>query len=382
MRLKMQYIFWGVILCYSYGCAPKTASLQKSVVPPDKTLFETGDNYLKKGQFIKSRLSFQTLINTYPESEVAKDAVFAMADSYYIEGGTENLLQAEDEYKNFIIFYPGSPRADEAQMKIIALNERMMKDAQRDQHYSYKTLREIEKFEKKFSNSDYLPIVKKLKIRVQEVLAQQCYLIGKFYEKDKDNLPAALSRFQEVTDKYKDYSEMDSIYFQMASILEKGKNPNEAANYYSKIVQGYPFSGVFEEAKARLKSLGKEAPSVDTELAAFNQSRIKQPEGFNPLAPFMHLADALAGQHPDFWKETQKTLAADKATKIAEAQAAAAKTGEGSGGPDAEIGGVIAKNSNGETAPAAKNPEPGSASKGNSAASATSKPRYPKRNPD
>jgi outer membrane protein assembly factor BamD len=167
----------SVILCCSYGCAHQSAKLQKSVIPPDKALFEAGDNYVKRGKYKKARQSFRELINAYPDSELAPDALFRMVDSYYEEEGTDNRLQAEDEYKNFMIFYPKSAKAPEAQLKIIWLNERMMKGSHRNQESAYKTLKEIERFERMFPESDYLPIVKKIKIRVQEILVRGPYRI-------------------------------------------------------------------------------------------------------------------------------------------------------------------------------------------------------------
>jgi outer membrane assembly lipoprotein YfiO len=177
MKFKIQCIMISAILCCSFGCAHPSAKLQKSVVPPDKTLFETGDNYLKRGKYKKARQSFRELIDTYPDSELAPDALFRMVDSYYEEEGTDNLLQAEDGYKNFMIFYPKNAKAPEAQLKIISLNERMMRASHRNRESVYKTLKEIERFERLFPESDYLPIVKKIKIRVQEILDRGHYRI-------------------------------------------------------------------------------------------------------------------------------------------------------------------------------------------------------------
>ena len=53
MKSRIRYVFLCAILLFSWGCAQKSAKLQKSVVPPDKTLFETGSEYLKKSQYIK-----------------------------------------------------------------------------------------------------------------------------------------------------------------------------------------------------------------------------------------------------------------------------------------------------------------------------------------
>ena len=42
---------------------------------PDRVLYETGDSYLKNGQYTRARMAFQTLLNTYPDSNIAPEAV-------------------------------------------------------------------------------------------------------------------------------------------------------------------------------------------------------------------------------------------------------------------------------------------------------------------
>ena len=95
MRISASIIAACMILCSTYGCVPKSANVQQKVVPPDKSLYETGSDYLNRGLFIQARMTFRTLIDTYPDSDMAAEATFAMADSFYDEGGTENWIQAE-----------------------------------------------------------------------------------------------------------------------------------------------------------------------------------------------------------------------------------------------------------------------------------------------
>jgi outer membrane protein assembly factor BamD len=345
MRPTIRNVFLCVILLYSWGCVEKTAKLQKSVVPPDKTLFETGSEYLNKSQYIKARLAFQTLMNTYPDSEMAPDAVLAIGDSYYDEGGTENYLQAEDSYKNFIVFFPTHPKAPDAALKVIALNHRMMRSPDRDQQYSFKTQDAINNFLSHFPDSDYVPIVNQYLLEVQENLALGDLYVGRFYE-GKGNLAGARLRYQDIKDKYPRFSQMDDVLFSLATVQEKSNNPEEATINYGKILSAYPFSKHSEEAKARLNSLGKPIPQVDTQLAAANQSRVKEPEGFSPLKPFIEFGKALEiGGPPDIYEEAKKAV---EEAKTAEA-AAAGKTGEGQTGNDIQIQSVIRKSASGET---------------------------------
>ena len=351
MRSKVCCAIVGTILLCSAGCVQKSAKLQKSVVPPDKTLYDTGSDYLRKGQYIKARLAFQTLLSTYPDSEMAEEAYFAMGDSFYEEGGTENLLQAEDQYKNFIVFYPGSAKADDAQLKTISLNYKLIGTPDRDQQYARRSLQEISIFEKRYPNSDFLPIVKQLKNLVEDNLARGDYGIGKFYE-DKGNLAGARGRYQDIVDQFKNYEEMDAVLFSLGEIYGKSNDPKlleQSAEYYESITKGFPFSKYYGEAKTRLISLGKEIPPVDTEMAAANQARLKPDAGFSPLKPFVDFGKALGFVGPaDQYEVAQKAIEAEKAKN---AELAAAKEGENGQelGGDIQIETEIRKSASGDT---------------------------------
>jgi hypothetical protein len=63
-----------MLLCVAYisisGSGLRSMTLQESVVPPDKRMYETGLKFLETHQYIRARLAFQTLINTYPDSDL------------------------------------------------------------------------------------------------------------------------------------------------------------------------------------------------------------------------------------------------------------------------------------------------------------------------
>ena len=76
---------------------------------PDKELFDKAMIAIKKGRFDVARLDLQTMLNTYPDSEYRMRAKLAVGDSWFKEGGTAALTQAEAEYKDFITFFPQAP---------------------------------------------------------------------------------------------------------------------------------------------------------------------------------------------------------------------------------------------------------------------------------
>src|SRR6516164_10631401 len=93
-----------------------------NTVEPDKQLYDKAMNDIKHGKHEIGRLGLQTLINTYPDSEYLAKAKLAIADSYFKEGGTANMTQAVNGYKDFIVFFPFLPEAAYAQMQVAMAN--------------------------------------------------------------------------------------------------------------------------------------------------------------------------------------------------------------------------------------------------------------------
>jgi outer membrane assembly lipoprotein YfiO len=349
MKAANRYFLLCLIFLGSWGCAPKSAKLQKSIVPPDKTLFETGSDYLKKSQYIKARLTFQTLINTYPDSDMAAESYFSIADSYYDEGGTENLLNAEEQYKNYIVFFPTSPKAALALLKMISGSMKMMHAPDRDPQYSHKALLYVNRLLEQYPDNEVVPIVRQYKAEIEENLALGDIGVARFYA-DKKNIAGVQGRLKDVIDNYPDFSGMDDVLFQFAGNLEKTENHDEAAIYYSKIASGFPFSKHFEESKQRLAALKKSLPAVDENVAAVNKSHQKVPEGFSPLNVFVKIGKefGFVGQ-PDRFDEAMKIV---KDEKIKAAEAAGGSGGESDHdqqSDDAGINALIRKSADGKT---------------------------------
>jgi outer membrane protein assembly factor BamD len=106
--------------------------ITKSTQQPDKVLFDKAVKDIEKGRYEVARLTLNTLINTYDTSEFLAKAKLAVADSWFREGGTHGLAQAEAEYKDFILFYPTMEEAAESQKKICDIHYKQMDKADRD----------------------------------------------------------------------------------------------------------------------------------------------------------------------------------------------------------------------------------------------------------
>src|SRR3974390_1361092 len=175
---------------------------------PDKELFDKAMTALKKGKYDVARLDLQTMLNTYPDSEYRMRAKLAVGDSWFKEGGTAALTQAEAEYKDFITFFPTAPEAAEAQMKVGDIYYQQMEKPDRDFTNALNAEREYREMINMFPDSTLIPRAKQKLRDVQEVLAERETQIGQYYL-SRENYSAAIARLQTVGDTYPVYSRSD-----------------------------------------------------------------------------------------------------------------------------------------------------------------------------
>lgn len=252
----------------------RRADLATAVNPgdqPDKILYEKATNEIEHGRFDVGRLTLQTLINTYPDSEYLAKSKLAIADSYYSEGGVSGLTQAEAEYKDFITFFPTAPEAPEAQFRVGMAHFRLMAKADRDRTEARLAEAEFKEFLLKYPDSPMMPRVKARLRRTQEVLGQGDYRTAQFYYM-RGAYPAAKSRFQEIVEKYPNFSRGDTALYYLGQTLERLRRPREAIPYYARVLTDFPFSPYADDAKARLTAMHQPIPRPTRAMLARAQA--------------------------------------------------------------------------------------------------------------
>src|SRR6202795_3189034 len=144
-------------------------------------MFDRAIEDLKHNRFDVARLTLQTLINTYPDSEYIARAKLAVADSWYSEGGSTALAQAEIEYKDFETFFPNMPEAAEAQLKIANIHYQQMEKPDRDYTHAKRAEDEYRQLMLQYPDSKLVPEAKQRLREVQEVIASREFNVGRFY---------------------------------------------------------------------------------------------------------------------------------------------------------------------------------------------------------
>src|ERR1051326_7659219 len=186
---------------------------------PDKVLFDRGEDALGHSKYDVARLTFQTLINTYPDSEYVARAKLGIGDAWYKEGGTTALAQAEIEYKDFITFFPNMPEAAEAQLKVANIHYRQMEKPDRDYTHAKRAEEEYRQLILQFPDSKLVPTAEQRLREVQEVLAGREFEIGRFYYL-RESYPAAQARLKTLVDSYPLFSQIDEALYMLGSSYE------------------------------------------------------------------------------------------------------------------------------------------------------------------
>jgi outer membrane protein assembly factor BamD len=246
--------------------------INKDSEQPDKVLFDKAIGDLEKGRYEVSRLTLQTLMNTYDTSEYLAKAKLAYADSWFREGGSNGLAQAEAEYKDFILFYPTMEESAEAQEKVCMIHYRQMEKADRDAQHALRAEDECRNLLVQFPNSKFAPRAQQLLRNIQEVLAEGEMRRGSFYYAKGSN-PAAANRLQALTDHFPLYSQADEANWLLGDAYAK-MGPRfraKSGSAYQKIIREYPLSARAEEAKQRLGSL--ELPIPEADPVAYNRMK-------------------------------------------------------------------------------------------------------------
>jgi outer membrane protein assembly factor BamD len=261
---------------------------------PDKELFDKAMIALKKGRYDVARLDLQTMLNTYPDSEYRMRAKLAVGDSWFKEGGTAALTQAEAEYKDFITFFPDAPEAAEAQMKVGDIYYQQMEKPDRDYNNALNAEREYRTMINMFPDSTLIPRAKQKLRDVQEVLAERETQIGIYYEA-KENYPAAIARLETVVDTFPLYSKSDQAliaigdaYSGEAHAIQLAPNipgavrerlrtlyQDKAAAFYSRVITRYPMAPHVEDARDRLVAMNRPVPEPTDAAVAENDAEVK-----------------------------------------------------------------------------------------------------------
>lgn len=214
----------------------------------DEALTE-GKKLLEQEKYSKARKYLTHAFEVEPNSRSGREALLLVADTFYLQGGRLNFIEAESKYKDFLNRFPTSDQAAYAQFQLAnSLAERIGR-ADRDQSSTLKAYQAYEELMRLYPTSEYADQARdQLKI-VQQNLAEHEFVVGRFYYR-YGNFPGAIERFEYLMDNYPSYTEMDKVLYFLGRSYREGQNREyklKAVASFDRLREDFPDSEYVSE---------------------------------------------------------------------------------------------------------------------------------------
>jgi len=236
------------------GCASGPKRPPAGSAEPDKFLYDRGNEELELRHWYTAREYFREIVDNYPQSPNRADAKLGVGDTYLGQGTTEAMVLAENEFREFLNFFPTHPRADYAQYKLGVSHFEQMRAAQRDQSETRAAITEFEAFIERYPNSALMDEVRQKLREANDRLDESDYRVGLFYFRAKW-YPGAIDRFKTVLERDPGYTGRDAVYYYLGESLIRMNLPAEALPYFERLVNEFEQSQYLEDAKRRIAEL-------------------------------------------------------------------------------------------------------------------------------
>ena len=258
-RSHVSFLVLAVLVAAS--CGPRRTVLPPGTAGADQFLYEHGMAAVKAKKWVDATDYFTKLIDGYPQSQYRADAKLGIGDVYLAQSTAESLVLAQNEYREFLTYYPTSGRADYAQYQLGMTHFKTMRAPERDQTATKQAITEFEFFLQRYPNSSMLSEAQARIRAAKDRLDQSDFRVGLHYYRTRW-YPGAVARFKDLLKTDPGYTNRDAVYFYLAESLLKTENKAdkvEALPYYERLLAEFETSAYLEDARKRVSQLKQEA---------------------------------------------------------------------------------------------------------------------------
>jgi outer membrane protein assembly factor BamD len=192
----------------------------------------------------------------------------AIADTFYLEGGTSNLQQAIGGYKDFAQYFPTHPKICEVKHWIAMSYMRQIGAYNREAQMAVQAERQLKDAEAACHNSAALAKIQTDLKTVQQWLGLHELGVARFYGDERHAPKAAEDRLRGIVTNYPNFSYLDESLYRLGVSLVEQEQPEEGAEYFTKLVRDYSKSEFTRKGKEYLEKLGKQIPEPINENPA------------------------------------------------------------------------------------------------------------------
>jgi len=206
-----------------------------------------GKTFLAQKKYARARPFFTHAFEVEPNSATGREALLLSADTFYLEGGATNFVQAEAKYRDYLNRFPTSEQAAYVQFQIANSLAKRMERPDRDQSVTRKALEAYDDLIRLYPTSEYADQAKEQSQVVRGNLAEHEFLVGEFYL--RYGAPqAAVDRFEYLLKNFPSYAQKDKVIYFLGVAYGDNKKPEEAKKAFERLKKEYPQSPYAGEA--------------------------------------------------------------------------------------------------------------------------------------
>lgn len=232
----------GLALAGCKSSAPEDPLLRLSA---EESLAQ-GKDLLAREKYERARPYFTHAFEVEPNSAIGREALLLAADTYYLQGGSTNYVQAEAKYRDFLNRFPTSEQSAYVQFQIANSLAKRMEKPDRDQNVTRKALEAYQELIRLYPTSEYASQAQEQMNAVLTNLAEHEFQIGRFYLRYGAPL-AAVERFEYLLATYPQYQEKDKVIYHLGIAYEHSNRPDDARKAFERLRAEYPQSPFLQE---------------------------------------------------------------------------------------------------------------------------------------
>lgn len=181
-----------------------------------------GKELLAREKYRRARPYLSHAFEVEPNSVAGREGLLLLADSFYLDGGPTNWIQAEAKYRDFLNRFPTSDQAAYAQYQIAHSLSKRVEKPNRDQSATRKALAAFEELLRLYPTSEYTADAQTEIDGLRERLAASEFVVGDFYLRYRQPQGAIL-RFETLLAEYPDYAERDKVLYHLGLAYSRSR---------------------------------------------------------------------------------------------------------------------------------------------------------------
>jgi len=245
------------------GCSRTGNAVPTGILEGDRYLYERATELAGRRKWFQARAYYRQVVDNYPQSNYRPDAKLGLGDTYLGENTIESLVLGQQEFREFLTFFPTHARADYAQYRLAISHFQQMSSPDRDQTETKEAIAELTLLVQRYPQSSLLTEAKEKLREAQTRLTDSEFRVGYFYYKSRW-YPGAIERFSSILKSDPEFPHRDAVYYYMGDALLKAGRRAEALPWFDRIQKEFPESGFLAMAEKVLKSTpDPQAPAQD-----------------------------------------------------------------------------------------------------------------------